>query len=86
MKITDQQIKYFDSNVLKIDSEKRDEYIVQVDNLIERLQAKIDEETTFEVKKFIKTGSLVKGTSLKPRDGIPVDADVAVVFGRFRSK
>jgi hypothetical protein len=48
--------------------------------LIERLQAKIDEETNFEVKKFVKTGSLVKGTSLKPRDGIPVDADVAVVL------
>jgi hypothetical protein len=80
MKLTDQQIKYFDSTVLKIDSEKRDEYIAQVDNLIERLQAKIDEETNFEVKKFVKTGSLVKGTSLKPRDGIPVDADVAVVL------
>jgi tRNA nucleotidyltransferase (CCA-adding enzyme) len=80
MKLNDQQIKYFDSNVLKIESKKRDEYIVQVDNLIERLQAKIDEETTFEVKKFIKTGSLVKGTSLKPRDGFAVDADVAVAL------
>jgi hypothetical protein len=80
MQLSDQQIKFFDSNVLKIDPEKRKEYLGQVDHLIGCLQAKIDEETSFGVKKFIKTGSLMKGTSLKPRDGFPVDADIAVAL------
>jgi hypothetical protein len=78
MQLTDAQLKYFDTTVLKIDPDKRKEHIAQVDNLIARLQAKIDEETSFGVKKFVKTGSLVKGTCLKPRDGFVVDADVAV--------
>ncbi|HUJ71761.1 MAG TPA: hypothetical protein VLZ30_05920, partial [Verrucomicrobiae bacterium] len=55
-------------------------YIAQADHLIARLQAKIDAETSFGVKKFIKTGSLVKGTPLKPRDGFPVDIDIAVAL------
>jgi hypothetical protein len=78
MQLSDQQIKCFDTTVLKIDPKKRDEYIGQVDHLIGRLRAKIEKETTFGVKKFTKTGSLIKGTCLKPRDGFPVDADIAV--------
>lgn len=80
MQLTDEQIKYFDSTVLKIDPEKRKEHIAQADHLIGRLRAKIDAETSFGVKKFIKTGSLMKGTSLKPRDGFGVDADIAVAL------
>jgi len=80
MQLTDPQIKFFDSTVLKIAPEKRDDYIAQADHLIARLQAKIDAETSFGVKKFIKTGSLVKGTTIKPRDGFPVDIDIAVAL------
>jgi len=80
MQLTDQQIKFFDSTVLKIDPDKRKEHIAQADHLIGRLRAKIDAETSFGVKKFIKTGSLMKGTSLKPRDGFGVDADIAVAL------
>src|SRR5258708_1288970 len=80
MQLTDQQIKYFDSNVLKVDPEKRKDYIAQADHLIACLQAKINAETSFGVKRFIKTGSVVKGTSLKPRDGFPVDDDIAVAL------
>jgi hypothetical protein len=80
MQLSDQQIKFFDSGVLKIEPEKREEYLGQVDHLIGCLQAKIDAETSFGVKKFIKTGSLMKGTSLKPRDGFAVDADIAVAL------
>lgn len=80
MQLNDQQIKFFDTSVLKIDPEKRKEYLAQVDHLIGCFQAKIDEETTFGVKKIIKTGSLMKGTSLRPRDGFLVDADIAVAL------
>ena len=86
MQLSDQQIKFFDTNVLKIDREKRKEYLGQVDHLIGCLQTKIDEETSFGVKKFIKTGSLMKGTSLKPRDSFPVDADIAVALDVSEAK
>src|SRR5215831_8208600 len=78
MQLSDPQLKHFDTTVLKIDPKKREEHIAQVDHLIDRLRAKIEKETTFGVKKFTKTGSLIKGTCLKPRDGTPVDADIAV--------
>ena len=41
MKLNDQQIKFYDSTVLKIKPDKRDEYLGQADHLIGRLQAKI---------------------------------------------
>jgi hypothetical protein len=80
MKLNDQQIKFYDSTVLKIKPDKRDEYLGQADHLIGRLQAKINAETSFGVKKFMKTGSLIKGTALKPRDDVPVDFDIAVAL------
>jgi tRNA nucleotidyltransferase (CCA-adding enzyme) len=49
-----------------------------VDFLIGRLKKKIDEDTSFSVKRFIKTGSLVKGTVLNPRGDWQADADIAV--------
>jgi hypothetical protein len=78
MQLTDAEIGVFVSKVLKLPPGRRKEYLRQVDYLIERLEAKINEDTSFAVRKFTKTGSLQKGTVLKPRDGCGVDADVAV--------
>jgi hypothetical protein len=78
MKLTDVQLNYFVSAVLKLPHGKRREYIEQVDYLIRRLEAKIKEDGSFQVAGFKKTGSLVKGTVLKPRGDYGVDADVAV--------
>jgi len=78
MQLTDTQIHVFVEKVLKLPRGKRQEYLDQVDYLIGRMQAKIDEDSSFAVKKFTKTGSLRKGTVLKPRGDNGVDADVAV--------
>jgi hypothetical protein len=78
MQLTDTQLAFYDSNVLKIQREKRTEFIRQVDFLIGRLKKKIDADTSFSVKRFIKTGSLMKGTVLKPRGDWQADADIAV--------
>ncbi len=79
MMLTDTQIKVFVSKVLKLPPGKRAEYLRQVDYLIERFEKKVKEdESSFAVSKFRKTGSLRKGTVLKPRDGHGVDADIAV--------
>lgn len=78
MKLTDTQINYFVSQVLRLPPGKRQEYLKQVDFLIKRLESKIKEDASFQVVGFKKTGSLVKGTVLKPQGDNGVDADVAV--------
>jgi len=79
MQLTDTQINVFVAKVLKLPPGKRKEYLRQVDYLIERFEKKVKEdESSFAVSKFRKTGSLRKGTVLKPRDGHGVDADIAV--------
>jgi hypothetical protein len=78
MMLTDDQIEVFVSKVLHLGTGKRKEFIAQVDYLIGRLKTKITENSSFKVKGFKKTGSLVKGTILKPRGDNGVDADIAV--------
>src|SRR5438477_2298293 len=78
MTLTDSQIDVFVANFLQLGKDKRKEYIDQVDFLIGRLKKKITEDSSFNVIGFKKTGSLVKGTVLKPRGDYGVDADIAV--------
>jgi tRNA nucleotidyltransferase (CCA-adding enzyme) len=78
MMLTDDQLNAFVSKVLHLGPGKRKEFIGQVDYLIGRLKKKINEDSSFRVKGFKKTGSLVKGTVLKPRGDNGVDADIAV--------
>jgi hypothetical protein len=78
MELTDTQLNYFVNNRLKLPKGKRTEYLAQVDNLIERFAASAAGDTLISIKKFLKTGSLRKGTVLRPSGDIGVDADVAV--------
>lgn len=78
MQLTNSQLSYFVDNALKLPPGKRKQYLEQVDFLIMRLESRIKNDTSFKVKGFKKTGSLMKGTVLRPRDGCGVDADVAV--------
>ena len=78
MRLSDRQIKIFVSKVLHLGQGKRQEYLAQADVLIQRLEKKITEDSSFNVTGFKKTGSLVKGTVLKPRGDYGVDSDIAV--------
>ncbi len=78
MTLTDSQINVFVANFLQLGKDKRKEYIDQVDFLIGRLKKKIAEDSSFNVIGFKKTGSLIKGTVLKPKGDYGVDADIAV--------
>jgi hypothetical protein len=80
MTLTDEQIDVFVAKVLHLGPGKKKEYLNQVDHLIEKLRKKIENDSSFKVKHFKKTGSLVKGTVLRPRDGFGVDADIAVAL------
>jgi len=78
MELTDGQLNYFVNNRLKLPQGKRAEYLVQVDHLIDRFSAAAAGDEVIDIKKFLKTGSLRKGTVLRPKGEFGVDADVAV--------
>jgi len=77
MILNDKQIGMFVSKVLHLGPGKRKAYIDQVNNLISEMTRKISNDSSFKVKGFKKTGSLMKGTVLKPKGDYGVDADVA---------
>lgn len=78
MILNDSQLGVFVAKVLHLGPGKRKEFIKQVDNLIAELEKKLLEDASFKVKGFKKTGSITKGTVLKPRGENGVDADIAV--------
>jgi hypothetical protein len=78
MEIADSQLLYFVDNRLKLEKGKRAEYLVQVDHVIDRFSAACAGDSVINIKKFLKTGSLRKGTVLRPKGDFGVDADVAV--------
>jgi hypothetical protein len=86
MKLTDADINIFVAQVLKLRPGKRQQYLKQVDFLITRLEAKIKDDESFRVIGFKKTGSLVKGTVLRPHGDYGVDADVAVFLNVSESE
>src|ERR1700732_2827398 len=78
MELTDSQLNYFVNNRLKLPKGKRGEYLGQVDRLIEKFSAAAASDKVIDIRKFLKTGSLRKGTVLRPRGDFGVDADIAV--------
>jgi hypothetical protein len=78
MELTDTQLSYFVDNRLKLPKGKRKEFLTQVDNLIDKFSAAANNDAVLDIRKFLKTGSLRKGTVLRPKGEFGVDADVAV--------
>ncbi|MBI3001928.1 MAG: nucleotidyltransferase [Deltaproteobacteria bacterium] len=78
MELTDSQLGYFVDNCLKLPKGKRSELLGQVDNLISVFTATAKKDPVINIRKFLKTGSLWKGTVLRPRGNFGVDADIAV--------
>ena len=78
MNIADSQMLYYVNNKLKLPRGDRKKYLAQVDNLIDRFGKKATEDPEIGIIKFHKTGSLRKGTVLRPRGSHGVDADIAV--------
>lgn len=78
MELTDMEIGRFLDRHLRLTKEKRAEYLAQVDGLIEKLTNVAKDDATINIRKFLKTGSLRKGTVLRPRGDQGVDADIAV--------
>lgn len=76
MPLTNQQLLYYDRNVLRLPQEKRTLYTEQVNRLIDSLTEKIHENTQFKVSKVRKAGSFAKHTILRKAEGRKVDVDL----------
>jgi len=76
MPLNDTDLRYYDSNVLRLSADKRSEYHQQVDRLIEHLRKKIGEHTLFKIVKVVKAGSFAKYTILRKTYEDPIDVDV----------
>ncbi len=76
MPLNNTQLRYYDSNVLRLPADKRSEYHQQVDRLIEHLTEKIKEHTSFRILRVVKAGSFAKYTILRKTSEDPLDVDV----------
>jgi tRNA nucleotidyltransferase (CCA-adding enzyme) len=86
MGLTNTEIKYYDSNVLRLPSEKRKEYHEQVDRLVAELGKTLKESSEIKITRVVKAGSFAKYTILRKTSEDPVDVDVVVyISGRSLS-
>ena len=76
MPLTNTQLRWYDSNVLRLPKEKRTEYHEQVDRLIKELRKYVENRAELTVTKVIKAGSFAKYTILRKTNDDPVDVDV----------
>jgi hypothetical protein len=76
MTLTNAQLYYYDSNVLRLPADKRKEYHTQVDRLIAELSRRIRDRTEIKITKVVKAGSFAKFTILRKTSTDPVDADI----------
>lgn len=76
MPLTNTQIRYYDSNVLRLPKDKRETYNAQVDRLIAALRVSLKEQDKITIKRVVKAGSFAKHTILRKTSEDAVDVDV----------
>ena len=64
MALSNTQLLYYDSNVLRLPADKRKEYHAQVDRLITELCKSVRDKTEIKITKVVKAGSFAKFTIL----------------------
>src|SRR6185437_2796041 len=76
MALSNTQLCYYDSNVLRLPADKRTEYHAQVDRLIAELCKSVRDNPQITITKVVKAGSFAKFTILRKTSEDPVDVDV----------
>ena len=76
MPLTNSQLSYYNSKVLRLPDDKRKEYHEIVDRLIKNLNANIRFRSDIKVTKVVKAGSFAKFTILRKTSEDPVDVDL----------
>jgi hypothetical protein len=74
--LTNTQLLWYDSNVLRLTQQKRTEYHEQVDRLIRELRKHVENREELKVTKVVKAGSFAKYTILRKTNDDAVDVDV----------
>lgn len=83
MPLTNTQLRYYDSEVLRLPADKRKQYHEQVDYLVAELSARVRDKTKIKITRVVKAGSFAKFTILRKTDEDPVDVDlVFYIAGR----
>jgi hypothetical protein len=75
MPLTNTEIKFYDSEILRLPADKRKEYHAQVDRLIDELRKSVREKTKIRITRVVKAGSFAKFTILRKTALDPVDVD-----------
>jgi hypothetical protein len=65
MALSNTQLRYYDSNVLRLPADKRKEYHAQVDRLITELCKHVRNDSEIKITKVVKAGSFAKFTILR---------------------
>lgn len=87
MALSNTEMRYYDSNVLRLPADTRKEYHEQVDRLIDELRKSVKNKTEIKITKVVKAGSFAKYTILRKTAVDPVDVDVVFyISGRDASK
>lgn len=76
MPLNNTEIRFYDSNVLRLPDDKRKEYHEQVDRLIKALSKSIHDQSEIKITRVVKAGSFAKFTILRNTSANPVDVDV----------
>jgi hypothetical protein len=76
MALSNTQLRYYDSEVLRLPADKRKEYHAQVDRLVDNLCRNVRDKTTIRITRVVKAGSFAKFTILRKTSDTPVDVDV----------
>lgn len=76
MSLNNTEIRYYDSNVLRLPADKRKEYHEQVDRLVTELSKRLRDQTEIKITKVVKAGSFAKYTILRKTSEDSVDVDV----------
>lgn len=76
MPLTNTEFRYYDSNVLRLPADKRQEYHGQVDRLTAELSRSLRDRAEIKITRVVKAGSFAKFTILRKTSVDPVDVDV----------
>lgn len=87
MSLTNNGLRYYDSNVLRLPADKRKEHHAQVDYLIGELHKSVKDKTEIKITKVVKAGSFAKFTIQRETTYDPVAVDVVFyISGRDAAK
>lgn len=87
MPLNNTEIRYYDSNVLRLPADKRKKYHEQVDRLVTELSKHLKDQSEIKITKVVKAGSFAKYTILRKTSEDPVDVDVVFyISGRSVDK